>query len=724
MAPVTWSRLGSPSEVAWARTAGDAAVIVAGTAGGHLYLRRREEAGWRWEHVGAPPGAAEVLGATLLAAEGSSAVTPIVVGDDLRVWLYRPGAATPWIGLDGPVPDPDLPFFAACGDIAVSTSHGGAAPQHRLVVSSPSGQPWTRRGIEPGATWFRLAPDADWIAVELATALASAASDQEPQPHIFAVSQDPETSASRLRVAVLENSRWIWTDLGGPPPGADLSVDGLSATSVRDGGGRLQACAIVRQTITGDVGMVIGSGRDWQWTGLGRPPVPNDLSAAVVAEKGPAPQPGDEPFVVARAGHRLWTRSRTGAWTDRGTTPQDAAVVDPTSAFEAAAPDGRRRVWSTGVSWESDLWTFESDDAGVRWEDHGRPGSVTAVLGVSIGPGMMYVVDENGAVWSCDVWGNPSDGFVNPGAWTFHGPPAPGVTAALGVGVLNMEGSEPRPTWVFVVGGDGRLWARTAGDEGGEATWSWVDHGAPAGRPIRTGAPPVAVDVFGGPPAVHVLADDGRLWMRRISGGEWRWTDRGVPQGQLIFAIAGAAAPPSEAGPQPVVAAVTGDGHLWISVPDGDAFRWSDLGTPTPTEKIVVGIGAEAVSDDSPAVDIVVVSSPSGQVWSSRWEPGRPPLWTAHGRPADARIRAGVGTVRDPDEAGCLISVIGNDQQVWATSSTAPGAWSRWDPRSATTIVQGRAVLLGGRPCAAVLDDGRRVHVVTVAVSPDDGGMS
>jgi hypothetical protein len=71
--------------------------------------------------------------------------------------------------------------------------------------------------------------------------------------------------------------------------------------------------------------------------------------------------------------------------------------------------------------------------------------------------------------------------------------------------------------------------------------------------------------------------------------------------------------------------------------------------------------------------------------------------------------------MRDPtNAAGCLMSVIGNDQQVWLASS-AGGGWTRWDPRSpATTVTSGRAaVLLNVLPCTAILDNERRVHVVT-----------
>ncbi|MWA05323.1 hypothetical protein F8568_034170 [Actinomadura sp. LD22] len=362
----------------------------------------------------------------------------------------------------------------------------------------------------------------------------------------------------------------------------------------------------------------------------------------------------------------------------------------------------------------------------VVWSGIECPAVVVSVVGTSIGPfsNMLHVIDENGEVWSGELWAGAPGGFVvPPGSWVRQGPPAAGVTAAVGVGVLNMEGSEPRPTWVFVVGSDGRLWARTAEDREGEVRWTWVDHGAPGGGPISTAAAPVAVDFFGGPPAVHVLGDDGRLWMRSLAGGDWRWTDRGVPQGQPIFAIVGAAAP-GGAGFLPVAVTVTGDGHLWADVPEGDAFPWTDLGTPDATERIGAGIGVGVEDAGSTALRIVGVGAPSGQVWSSRWEPGRPPLWTPHGRPGDQRIRAGLGTVPDADRTGHLTAVIGHDRQVWVVPSASEGgAWTRWDPPTASTAIAcGKAVSLG-RPCAVVLDDQRHVHIVSPAPEPEDGEM-
>ncbi|TDD93343.1 hypothetical protein [Actinomadura rubrisoli] len=710
MAPAEWTGLGGLGEVTWARAA-DAAVIAVGTSSGHLYLRRRGGAGWRWEHAGRPPGAVDVLGAALL--PGTPAVLARDSKGDSRVWLHQPEAGRrPWTRLTGPDPDADLERFDSA-DIALSTTRLGAEVRDTLVVSSAAGRPWIRQGVDPGAAaWLQIAADADWIVVELATALASVASGAEPQQHIFAVTVDRETwDEIALRVAVLENSRWTWINPGSPPN--DGFIHALSATSFRDGGGRLQACAAVIGTDDNAM-MVTGSGRDWRWVDLGQAPGRHRIREAVLTDKGPDPRPGAEPVLVASAspGH-LWARSLTGDWTDLGATPREGSV-DPTAALEL---DGQR-VWAAGVSSSSDLWTFESDDTGGHWEDHGRPAPAASVVGAHTDDFeilekrrvVVHVIDANGALWSCDRWGRSGAGLSDSrGFWTRHGQPAPGVTCAEGVGVFTAGIGSARPTWAFVIGGDGRLWAKR-GHRGG---WTWVDHGAPPGRSIKTGVPPFAVDLLSGRPTVFALADDGRIWM---SAEGPRWIDCGVPQGQLIFAIVGAAAPVSLAGLLPAAVVITGDGHLWITDSDGDAFHWTDLGTPAPSEKIVAGIGIEVVADlpDSSALDIAV-GSQSGQVWCHRWARGRPSHWTKHGRPTDARIRSGIGTMPDPaNPSGCLIAVVGGDQQIWVTPSTTPGAWTRWDPRPATTtITGGKAATLLDMPCAVVLDADRRVNIAT-----------
>ncbi|MGP4024354.1 hypothetical protein [Actinomadura sp. 3N407] len=719
MAAVNWTRYGSPAEVTWARATGAAALIAVGTAGGHLHLCRRSGPSWQWERLGAPPGAAKVIDAALLAASGGpDALTPAVVGDDLRVWLHRPDV--PWTGLSGPSPDEGRPRVPDCGHIVATHD---AESRHALVVSSATGRAWIRRGIDPDAAWLPTATDADWIAVEFATAPASVADGTEPQQHVFSLTASRALfSVPVLRVAVREGSGLNWFEPDGPPSVDQLRA--LSATGLRDGDGRFRACAAViatnADTFADNAMVLIGSGRDWRWADLGRPPVEGALSTAVVAVKGPDPRTGDEPVIIGCADRNIWTRTLTGDWTDLGPPPEDTALVSPSSAFEVSADDAARRVWATGVSLDSELWTFESDDAGVRWERHGRPSSVNSVVGaysisrdVLSGTAIVQVIDEVGAMWSCELRGKPADTLFSSGNWTSHGTPAADVTAAAGIGTFTLGGMDPQPAWSFVVGSDGHLWARTTAGTG----WTWVDHGTPPDTSVKAGVGPISAELPGGQPTVYVLADDGRLWMRSAGGDAPAWTDLGMPQGQLIFALVGAASPPSPAGLLPAVVVVTGDGHLWINDSDGGTSTWIDLGTPTPAERIVAGIGVEVMADvehDSTALDIAVLAgSPSGQVWSNRWVRGRPSRWTAHGRPADARVRAAIGTMPDPaNAAGCLIAVIGNDKQIWVAASAVSGGWTRWDPASATTtIAGGRGMDLLDMSCAVVLDDARRLTI-------------
>ncbi|GAA0424380.1 hypothetical protein Acor_45200 [Acrocarpospora corrugata] len=727
MAAVAWTRLGGPGEVRWAQV-GDAATIAAGTAGGQFYLRRRTGAGWRWEFLGVPPGAENVPDAALVPVDGSDGVVPVVVGGDVKAWLRPPGAATPWTALFGPAPDVEPRFSTVSGD--ASAIRQGAGLRHTLVISSPAGRPWIRQGLHPDAVWFPIAVNTDWVAWDLSTVFASIAPGSDPQPHVFALASDRESLEFRFKVAIPENSLWTWIDPVGSVPGF---MSALTVTAFLDGSGRLQACA-VPMPFNGTADMLIGSGRDWRMFDLGQPDAPGDsgfIVSAVVVAKGPDPRPG-EPVIMARALNNVWTRTLTGGWQDLGATPSD---VDLTSAVEITTADGRERVLTAGISRDADLWTLETDAGGARWEVHGLPGSVTSIVGAyhdspepdsSALPVAISVLDENGALWNGRVLGRPGTGLMDPGAgfigrfefWTHHGRPAPGVTCTAGVGLFAFpKGTPPGGTWIFTIGSDGHLWARTADRA---ENWTWVDHGAPPGRSINAGVPPISLrkPPFASP-IVHVLADDGRLWMRSRTDNGWLWTDRGVPPGQLIFDIVGAQPAGSATGRFTVAAAITGDGHLWLNLPEGATSRWIDLRTPAPTEKIVAGIGVSDVSvpNGSATLGIVVLGSPSGQVWSHRWSPDGTSQWTAHGRPADARPRGAIGTMQDPgNPAASLIAVIGIDQQLWLTSTTG-GGWSRWDPPSpTTTITSGRLEnLLHGLPCAMVLDSRHRVHVVTPA---------
>lgn len=132
-------------------------------------------------------------------------------------------------------------------------------------------------------------------------------------------------------------------------------------------------------------------------------------------------------------------------------------------------------------------------------------------------------------------------------------------------------------------------------------------------------------------------------------------------------------------------------------------------------EGIAAGIGVEVITvDGAPKVDIMVVGTPSGEVWSRRWSPGGISPWRRHGRPVDERIRGVIGTQPDPTNPGAsLIGVTGNDRQIWFTSS-AGGPWIRWAPAPPiTTITGGKAkLMMDSVPCAIAVDTPGELYVV------------
>ena len=156
--------LAAPSGVAGARVSADGEAVAAVTAGGLLYVRRRETAGWRWEQAGVPPTGERVLDAAVL-AQVSGNLTAVVVGADLQTWRYESGAGgIRWTSLSGPAPDPGLaPQFGA-GRLAVGTGTLAETDDVMLAVISETGQPWVRQGLGADARWERVPFEDGWVA--------------------------------------------------------------------------------------------------------------------------------------------------------------------------------------------------------------------------------------------------------------------------------------------------------------------------------------------------------------------------------------------------------------------------------------------------------------------------------------------------------------------------------------------------------------------------------
>jgi hypothetical protein len=683
MTSVPWFLAGSPGDVDWARLSDDGSIVAAGTGGGHVYLRRPAGAALRWQHLGAPPGSESASDAAVVSLDPLTVAvvgSATAVGDDIKIWLCRPDDADPWTPLGGPWADSEsAAMLADGGRLAV------LGPD--LVVSSMIQLlPWIRRPLDPDGVWSPMSTASERLALRIA------ASSSPPQ--LFAVTTDTGFQRRWLRAAMLENSAWVWVDTG------DEVADGefrLTAGSMLDTDGRLKGCTLV--PVADSLLLVVGAGRSWRRIDLGVPPGEPPLGAAVLASRD------GMPTVVARSHHNLWSRTPGTPWADHGTTPDEAAVVEPTSAVATASG-----VRVAGSSWDFDMWTL--DIPGNQWTAHGHPAAVTSVGGIyhdlrddfdGSETQIVFVLDEEGELWDTHCFGSPG-GTFNPGdnSWNHHGRPGPTVSIKSIAGTW-FAASTP---YAFVVGSDGHLWSRT-GDPASMFEWSWVDHGAPAGTTISTAVAPGPVGSGDEAPAVHALGRDGRLWMRADLGGTWQWVDRGTPPGQLIFSVAGAAVRPGLR--PPMAAVVTNMRHLWLSVPDGANFKWLDLGSPTPSEQIVAGIGVATIVPQ--AIDIVAVGSPSGGLWHRRASTDGSGAWTSLGRPPGGPIVDGLGILTDPDgHTGIHVGVVGADSQIW--SIVAPnGTWDRFDPPADATFRGGRLAMALEHPGYLVIDNTGRLQI-------------
>jgi hypothetical protein len=714
MVSVTWVNLGSPGSLYRARASADG-VVVTDTLSDDTYLVRRTATALTWERIGLPPGATSVLAITPLGVDASSTVTVAVLTDGLQAWLYQlPGASQPWTSLDAP-PGPVTAFW---GTIAGITTIQDGTAQHTLAVTDAGGRAWIRQGTGPAVTWAPIVVDPSLQVAAVRLAMASVLPWTNPQLHMFVDAVPHAGGTGVLRVGMSDNGTWSWYDPGAldsRPRGREL----FSAVSFLDTSGQLRAALLTQAHISSDVSLEVltGSGDDWTWTGLGNPPSSDHTDTPILAGPGPGPQAGTETLVAVGVADHLWTWSVASGWTDRGACP-DGEVYLAAASTQAGTGTGLR---ASAFSKEGNLWTFTLDASGSSWTSHGCPDTVTTLVGAYSNPVeganafdelQIFAIDQHGELWQV-----PSDHAGGWDGWASHGLPSAGVTCVGPVGAFRPDSSSSPPpddpAWVFTKGSDGHLWARSAS----AGAWTWVDHGSPAGRAVTSGTDPLPVATPPGGVAVHVLADDGRLWMRAGAsadpgpGPDWTWTDRGVPPGELIFAIVGAAAVP----PSSLVAVITGDGHVWASVPAGSGFSWTDLGSPL--ENIVAGIGLATPTGDPGKIEIAALGV-SGQIWTALWWPGTSAgQWTPRGRPGDAPIRAALGVTPDP-VSGALVKVIGSDQHVWELSTaSATSTWSRWEPGPSNSlpanVTSGRAVALpGNSPSCAVLvtEDKRAVR--------------
>ena len=229
---------------------------------------------------------------------------------------------------------------------------------------------------------------------------------------------------------------------------------------------------------------------------------------------------------------------------------------------------------------------------------------------------------------------------------------------------------------LMALGRDGSLWAQwqTAPSNG----WSpWGSHGQPAGV-VLEGSPMLAPSADGRL-EMFVVGGDGNLWAKwqtAPSNGWSAWASHGQPAGVGLTGSPRLA--PSADGRLELVV-VGSDGNLWSKWQTSAANGWSDWGSHgQPPGVNLTGTAMVAASADG-RLELLVVGS-DGNLWA-RWQTAPSNGWSdwgSHGQPPGVHLTGSPMLAASADGRLELL-VVGRDGNLWAQWQTAPSnGWSGW----------------------------------------------
>ena len=649
-------------------------------------------------------GVSPADGADVLAVRPTAAGTDALVAYRSRT-PWRTGS--PWTPLEPPGVPSLLTGHATAGGLAAvvaagpdrtirATTGGPDAPGWvdlgrpgfadtlaSVEVTTPAGpQRFVAVVDTTGALWVRLDPAGDpapdsaaWEQVPTpdGSPAAVVTAVAAPGPHLVAALRSATSFSTRPAVLTGAPGAWQWVDPG-PPPGGVEVFDCVAATV--DGTGFAAFRGWPGPDLPLPVLVLHGSGTAWTWTAVGHPPGDDELFVDGITAAAPSA------VVVAHRGGHLWLGGLDGTWTDLG-LPDPAGPVRVATA--SPAPPAPVVVTSDGPR----VWSIDTADPAPAWTElPSSPSTVDdAVGGVAIwddatagesGGWILFLVGGDGRLWARRWEGKTW-------LWDDHGTPAPGVTVRGSGGTLSSS-------HVAVLGSDGALWHRIRSGP----DWSWIAHGNPGGGPLLSVAPPVLVP---GETQVRfcVLGGDGRLRVRSSAAAGWHWDDRGTPPGSTVFTLVGAAAGPGPAGgPAGLVGfVITDDGKLWGSWLEAAGPHWTGLGTPGPGLIAAAGIGVVGVTaaDGASVLRIAVMDVSTRHVRVASWPPGDP--WLDVAPPPGVAVVGTLGAVAVPsDPTAAHVFVLGSDGHAWQLRVVSgSGTWTDWGAPPDATPLRGRAAL-------------------------------
>ncbi len=336
-----------------------------------------------------------------------------------------------------------------------------------------------------------------------------------------------------------------------------------------------------------------------------------------------------------------------GGWTDLD-KPAVPAITNSDGVLTVKDyPDAAERSYVFVDGSDGHLWVNWWNYGAWLWSDLGTPTGVIVVGAVGVttvmdGPGASqrpyaFVQGSDGQLW-VNWWDGQN------WIWDKCAPMGPVIAGVLGVTTVKDYPDAAQRPYVFVQGGDGHLWVNWWN----YGAWLWSDLGTPTGVTVA-GAVGVTT-VMDGPgasqrPYAFVQGSDGHLWMNWWNYGAWLWSDLGTPAGVTVVGAIGVTTVKDypDAAQRPYVFVQGGDGHLWMNWWNYGAWLWSDLGTPTGVT-VVGAVGVTTVMDGPGASQrpYAFLNASDGALWADWWD-GQAWRWSNYGTPAGVGLADPIG---------------------------------------------------------------------------------
>ena len=270
---------------------------------------------------------------------------------------------------------------------------------------------------------------------------------------------------------------------------------------------------------------------------------------------------------------------------------------------------------------------------------------------------------------------------------TLGSPPSAISYRDYGKGPNGSYAESPMKIHAFVVDTAGTLFARSW-----NGSWSWVNHGKPAGTNLIDVSAISFRDWNVADEAIYafVRRGDNQLQLRWGFGSPNTWTENlSGPNGGTIGQHT--AISYRDFNQRLIFLWTTSAGNLWTYHWNGGAWSWNDLGNPGGGVTVSGKVSASSWTVNGVRWHSVYVVGSNGRLYEREWN-GASWRWVSHGKPAAASSVSGPsslvyrepGTQTDPEALTPInifrhINVRGSDEKLyvrWTSNNGATWSWS------------------------------------------------